>query len=226
MAKKVYSSGFVSDVHGRVTSVVPLKIKYMRQFMDIFSKISGAKDEDESLEYVLECVYIAMKQYSPDTYLSKEDIESSFDLKTLYTILEYAAEIKTNKEDAAKTQSGDGTTWEDLDLPTLEAEAFLTGIWKNFEELEASISMPELTLLLATKRDLEYQDKKFSAAMQGVNLDEESGKTDAWEEMKARVFSGGKATDGNDILAYQGANASKAGFGIGMGLDYEDLTKS
>lgn len=226
MAKKVYNTGFVSDIHGNNISVVPLKIKYMRQFMDIFSKISGAKDEDESLEYVLECVYIAMKQYSPDTYPSKEDIESSFDLKTIYTILEYAAEIKTNKADVDKSQGTEGTTWEDLDLPTLEAEAFLTGIWKNFEELEASISMPELTLLLATKRDLEYQDKKFSAAMQGVNLDEESGKTNAWEEMKARVFSGGKATDGNDILAYQGANASKAGFGIGMGLDYEDLTKS
>jgi len=43
--------------------------------------------------------------------------------------------------------------------------------------------------------------------------------------MKARVFSGGKAQGSNDILAYQGANANKAGFGIGMGLDYEDLTK-
>ena len=43
--------------------------------------------------------------------------------------------------------------------------------------------------------------------------------------MKARVFSKGKTADGNDILALQGPNAQKAGFGIGMGLDYEDLTK-
>jgi hypothetical protein len=43
--------------------------------------------------------------------------------------------------------------------------------------------------------------------------------------MKARVFSGGKAKDGNDVLALQGVNAQKAGFGIGMGLGYEDLTK-
>jgi hypothetical protein len=43
--------------------------------------------------------------------------------------------------------------------------------------------------------------------------------------MKARVFSGGKATSGNDVLALQGANAQRAGFGIGMGIGYEDLTK-
>jgi hypothetical protein len=41
--------------------------------------------------------------------------------------------------------------------------------------------------------------------------------------MKARVFSGGKAKDGNDILALQGPAAQKAGFGIGLGLDYDDL---
>jgi hypothetical protein len=39
------------------------------------------------------------------------------------------------------------------------------------------------------------------------------------------VFSGGKASNGNDVLALQGVNAKKAGFGIGMGLGYEDLTK-
>ena len=43
--------------------------------------------------------------------------------------------------------------------------------------------------------------------------------------MKARVFSRGQTSDGNDVLALQGANAQKAGFGIGMGLEYEDLTK-
>ena len=43
--------------------------------------------------------------------------------------------------------------------------------------------------------------------------------------MKARVFSGGSSSDPNDIVSFQGATASKAGFGIGMGLDYQDLTK-
>ena len=38
--------------------------------------------------------------------------------------------------------------------------------------------------------------------------------------MKARVFSGGKAKDSNDILSLSGPNAQKAGFGIGDGLEY------
>jgi hypothetical protein len=41
--------------------------------------------------------------------------------------------------------------------------------------------------------------------------------------MKARVFSGGQASDSKDIVALQGINAQKAGFGIGMGLDYEKI---
>jgi hypothetical protein len=81
--------------------------------------------------------------------------------------------------------------------------------------------MPELSAILNVKREQDYADKKFSAAMQGVNLDEQTGKSNAWEDLKAKVFSNGQATSGDDILAFQGINAQKAGFGIGMGLSYE-----
>lgn len=197
----------------------------MRDFMDIFIKVSEEEDQEKALDLVIECVYIAMKQFAPNKYKNKEEIGTNFDLKTLYAILEYAAEIKASDKAKAETEKSDGLTWSEIDLASLEAEAFLTGIWKNFEELEESISMPELTLLLSTKRDLEYQQKKFDAAMQGVNLDEETGESNAWEEMKARVFSKGKTSDSKDIISFQGPKAQKAGFGIGMGLDYEDLTK-
>jgi hypothetical protein len=43
--------------------------------------------------------------------------------------------------------------------------------------------------------------------------------------MKAKVFSGGKSSDPNDVVSLQGINAQKAGFGIGMGMSYQDLTK-
>lgn len=87
--------------------------------------------------------------------------------------------------------------------------------------------MQELMATLEAKREEDYAHKKFLAAIQGVDLDKQSGKseTNKWEEMKARVFSGGKTKDPNDITALQGYNAQKAGFGIGMGLGYEDLTK-
>jgi hypothetical protein len=83
--------------------------------------------------------------------------------------------------------------------------------------------MSELTATLSSKRELEYLDKKFQASIQGIDLDKNVGKKDAWEEMKARVFSKGQAADPNDVLALQGVNAQKAGFGIGMGLSYEKI---
>jgi len=85
--------------------------------------------------------------------------------------------------------------------------------------------MPELMAILSSKRELDYEEKKFLAAIQGVDLDSNSDRGQKeWEDLKARVFSGGKAKDSNDILSLQGQNAQRYGFGIGMGLDYEDLT--
>jgi len=42
--------------------------------------------------------------------------------------------------------------------------------------------------------------------------------------MKARVFSKGKTSNPNDIVALQGAAARQKGFGIGHGLDYEVIS--
>ena len=85
--------------------------------------------------------------------------------------------------------------------------------------------MSELLAIIERVRDLDYQEKKFLAAIQGVDLDKQSGKSggNAWEEMKARVFSGGRTDNPNDIVSFQGVKAQQNGFGIGMGLGYEDL---
>jgi hypothetical protein len=127
-------------------------------------------------------------------------------------------------EQANQQREESDQTWETLDLAKLETEVFLLGVWKNYDELETSLSIQELMAILSTSRELNYEEKRFMAALQGVDLDEQSGKSKGqreWEDLKARVASGGKAQGGDDILAYQGHNAKKAGFGIGMGLDYE-----
>jgi hypothetical protein len=137
-----------------------------------------------------------------------------------------AAGIKVDdeKKEAVKTQAQDsGGGWKNLDLASLESEVFLLGIWKDYAELELALSMPELLATLNSKRDLDYQEKKFLAALKGVDLDKQSKKNDEWEQMKARVFSGNSTSDPNDVLALQGQTAQKAGFGIGMGLDYKKL---
>jgi len=82
--------------------------------------------------------------------------------------------------------------------------------------------MPELVAILEAKNKEDYESKKFFAAIQGVDIDKNSSKShNAWEEMKARVFSKGKTSNPNDIVALQGPAARQAGFGIGYGLDYE-----
>jgi hypothetical protein len=95
--------------------------------------------------------------------------------------------------------------------------------------MEESLSMPEFTSLLVAKREQDYEQRKFHAAIQGIDLDKETGKEKGqkeWEDIKARVFSRGQTQDSNDVLSLQGANASKAGFGIGAGLEYSSVKDS
>ncbi len=80
--------------------------------------------------------------------------------------------------------------------------------------------MPELIAILEAKNNQDYENRKFMAALQGVDLDSSSSEN-KWEEIKARAFSKGATSDPNNILALQGKAAERAGFGIGMGLDYE-----
>jgi hypothetical protein len=223
MATTIYTSGFISTIDGVELYITPLKIKYMRDFMAKFEDVKASRNDGEAITSLAECSLITMRQYCPEIK-TMEEFEDSFDLPTIYELLKLSTgiNIKPDKEESVKEQATEsGSSWEELDLAKLESEVFLLGIWKDYEELETSLSMPELVVTLEARRELDYSEKKFLAAMQGVDLDEQSGKKNAWEEMKARVFSGGQATDANDIMAYQGPNAAKAGFGIGNGLSYE-----
>jgi hypothetical protein len=230
MATAVYQSKTIKLINGTELEIIPLKIKYLRQFMEAFEDVKKSKNDDQAIEFLVECVRISMKQFYPEISKNVSDVEDNLDMPTIYKILDISAGIKINEksEEPVKTQATDsGSSWFDLDLAKIEAEVFLLGIWKDYNELEESLSMPELVATLEISRDLQYQEKKFLAAIQGVDLDKnsESGKGQKeWEDMKARVFSGGATTDSNDILALQGHNAQKAGFGIGMGLEYENLT--
>jgi hypothetical protein len=223
MATTIYTSGFISTIDGVELYITPLKIKYMREFMVKFQDVKASRSDDEAITALAECSLITMRQYCPEIK-TMEEFEDSFDLPTIYELLKLSTgiNIKPDKEESVKEQATEsGSSWEELDLAKLESEVFLLGIWKDYEDLETSLSMPELVVTLEARRELDYSEKKFLAAMQGVDLDEKSGKKNAWEEMKARVFSGGQATDANDIMAYQGPNAARAGFGIGNGLSYE-----
>jgi hypothetical protein len=230
MATSIYKTKNIYLFDGTEIQIMPLKIKYLREFMDAFDNIKNTVNDDEAMVVLLECTRIAMKQYYPPISASIEDLEDNIDLPTVHEILDLAANIKIGGEsdEDVKTQvkkSDPGPSWEDFDLAKLESEVFLLGIWKDYGELEESLSLSEIMAIISSKRELDYQEKKFFAAIQGVDLedssDSERGQKE-WENLKARVFSGGATSDSNDVLSLQGQNAKKAGFGIGMGLDYED----
>jgi hypothetical protein len=226
MATSIYKTDVIYTIDMVPIEVSPLKIKYLRQFMDIYPLILSATDDDSAVELLCKCAHIAMKQYAPNKFNSVTDVEDSFDLETIKKIIKFAADAKDDDESSQGTDKESGNSWENLDILKLESEVFTLGIWKNFDELESSLCISELVALLTVKREQDYEHKKFLAAIQGIDLDKESGSSRGqkeWEDMKARVFSKGKAQDSNDVLALQGINAQKAGFGIGMGLDYEDL---
>ena len=231
MATSIYKTKNIYLFDGTEIQIMPLKIKYLREFMDAFDKIKETTDDDQAMMVLLECTRIAMKQYYPSISNSIEELEDNIDLPTVHEVLDIAGNIKINddaEEDVkAQVQKGDpGPSWEEFDLAKLESEVFLLGIWKDYSELEESLSLSEIIAIISSKRDLDYQEKKFFAAIQGVDLEDNSeserGQKE-WENMKARVFSRGATNDSNDVLSLQGQNAKKVGFGIGMGLDYEDL---
>jgi hypothetical protein len=228
MPTEIYKTSIIELFDGTELYITPLKIKYLKLFLNEFENVKAAKSDDEAIDYLSKCATITMRQYYP-TIKNQEQLEDNIDMPTIYKLLDFSAGIKINEksEEPIKSQATEsGSSWDELDLAELESEVFLLGIWKDYDELESSMSMPEIVATLKVKRDLDYSQKKFLAAMQGVDLDKASGKENAWEEMKARVFSKGQASNSKDIVALQGINAQKAGFGIGMGLEYEKLDES
>lgn len=232
MATKVYKTKVISLIDGTQIEIKPLKLKYLRKVMDIFHDRDATKilSNEESLDIFIACAYESMQQFLPDRIQTIADVEDNFDMDTLYDLLEYSAGLKLKKDpngdpdiqESRQDQKGSG--WEDLDLAALEAEVFIVGKWSDFEELESNLSLTEMLAILSSKRELEYNEKKFLAALQGVDLDKGNSNSaqNKWEEMKARVFSKGATSDPNDILSLQGIKAEQLGFGIGFGLDYDN----
>ena len=87
---------------------------------------------------------------------------------------------------------------------------FLLGHWKNYDELESSLCIEELIAILDAIRKKEDRERKFSAALQGVDLG------DTVEEKQNH----GEA---NDVTNLKGFQAAESGFGIGLGLGYAEI---
>lgn len=62
------------------------------------------------------------------------------------------------------------------------------GLWKNFEDMEDSLTLDELEAILVASRKKEERDRAFAAALQGVDLSEGSDEgTPSFEDIKQRA---------------------------------------
>lgn len=78
----------------------------------------------------------------------------------------------------------------------------MLGHWKNFDELESNLSLEELTAVLDASRKKDYEDKKFAASIQGIDLEESSKEIEDISTLNSKRV------------------AEKEGFGPGEGLGF------
>jgi hypothetical protein len=84
----------LSLIDGTTFSVSPLKISLLRPFMAKFANVAEVADDNEkSIDILMECVQIAMKQYKPELSEDLSKLEDNIDLPTVYKIVEAASGI-------------------------------------------------------------------------------------------------------------------------------------
>ena len=94
MATTVNEDKTIKMVDGTELRVRPLKISLLREFMKKFEGIAKVSDNnDKSMDILMECVQIAMKQYNPELAGDLSSLEENLDLPTVYKIVEEAAGV-------------------------------------------------------------------------------------------------------------------------------------
>lgn len=95
MATSVYEITEIELLDGTKIKMRPLKISLLREFMKKFETIAKVADNnDKSMDVLLDCVQIAMKQYAPDLAVDREKLEDQIDLPSVYRVVEAASGVK------------------------------------------------------------------------------------------------------------------------------------
>jgi hypothetical protein len=98
MATTVNEKNTVTLIDGTKVELRPLKISLLREFMKKFEGIAAvANDNDKSMDLLMECVQIAMRQYKPELAEDTDTLEEKLDLPTVYKIVEEASGIKLSE---------------------------------------------------------------------------------------------------------------------------------
>ena len=93
MADKTQPSD-IKLIDGTILKAVPLKISLLRPFMTRFADLTKvAEDNDKSMDVLLDCVQIALKQYKPEIADDREALEDNIDLPTVYKLIDVASGV-------------------------------------------------------------------------------------------------------------------------------------
>lgn len=100
MATKVYETKKVTLFNGKELELRPLKISVLRDFMARFDDLNEvSEDSSKSLDVIIDCVQIAMRQYAPELADDRAVLEDEVDLPTAYRIIEVGSGIKLDDDD-------------------------------------------------------------------------------------------------------------------------------
>lgn len=92
MAVTVHEAQTIVLLNDTEIKIRPLKISLLREFMKEFEKIDAVSDDNaKSIDVLIKCVQIAMKQYAPELSADEAVLEDILDLPTVYKIVEAAS---------------------------------------------------------------------------------------------------------------------------------------
>ena len=95
MATQVYEVTEIELLDGTKIKMRPLKISLLREFMKKFEGLQKvAEDNSKSMDVLMDCVQIAMKQYAPDLSVDRVKLEDNIDLPSVYKVVEAASGVK------------------------------------------------------------------------------------------------------------------------------------
>ena len=99
MATSVYETTELELMDGTKIEMRPLKISLLREFMKKFDGVvEVATDNVKSMDVLVECAMIAMKQYESALSEDRDKFEDVVDIKMVYKIIEIASGIKLDAE--------------------------------------------------------------------------------------------------------------------------------
>jgi hypothetical protein len=88
----------ITLIDGTKITVRPLKISLLREFLKKFDEVASvADDNDKSMDVLIQCVQIAMKQYNPEMAQDLATLEDNLDLPTVYKVIEEASGINLSE---------------------------------------------------------------------------------------------------------------------------------